>query len=336
VKALSLLIAIIPVLAGQTGMVPANSAAHEAGAAANGALKGAAVPAKAAAQGAVYIVSRATTAESRALLSARLLKMNATKLHWYEDAGVVRAQISPKALATLRADRDVVLVLSETVPAETTPGGQAAVAQEASVQPALPLSPEPAPTAGVGPPAPASSPASLQTAASSQTGTSAQQGCGGPVLPQSPGAFPPAGALPPMPMAGMSMAPMGVPQGGGIGFAMPGVGLVDSLAGGVAQHLLNRPPSCKVSISRTAEKFGAAGGEGLIEVNASGSCAWQAQSSVPWIKILSGSGVSGSGVVSYSVDPAGGKNRSGAIWIATSPSGSPIKGKASQVVTQTK
>lgn len=325
-KTLSLLIAIMPILAGQDGVIPPKGPAGGAATSAKGPTQRAAIPAKGAAQAAVYIVSRAATAESRALFSARLLKMNATKLHWYEDASVVRAQISPKALETLRADRDVVLVLPET-----NSGAQAGVAHQASLGPPVPPPPEPAPTAppvpAIMPPAPAGPP--------SQAGASLQAGCAGPVLPQPAGAFPP-GALPPMPIGGMGMSPMGAPPVGSVGFGMGSVGLVDSLAGGVAQRLLNRPPSCKISVAKSAVKFGAAGGEGLIEINASGSCAWQAQASVSWIKILSGSGVSGSGIVSYSVEPSEGKNRSGAIWIATSPAGSPIKGNASQVVTQTK
>src|SRR5579864_9524881 len=71
------------------------------------------IPAKAPAPGSVYIVTRAATAESRALLSARLVKMSAANLHWYPDANVVRAEIPKKSLAAVRADRDVVLVLSE-------------------------------------------------------------------------------------------------------------------------------------------------------------------------------------------------------------------------------
>ena len=74
----------------------------------------------------------------------------------------------------------------------------------------------------------------------------------------------------------------------------------------------------------------------VIDVNASGSCAWQAQASVDWIKITSGSGVSGSGIVSYTVMPGAGKARSGSIWIIAAAGGSPTKGKASQVVTQAK
>ena len=91
-KTITVLIAIIPALAGRAAVIPA---------------------AKAPAPGAVYIVTRASTAESRALLSARLIKMNVTNLHWYDDANVVRAEAPKKALAAVRADRDVVLVLAE-------------------------------------------------------------------------------------------------------------------------------------------------------------------------------------------------------------------------------
>src|SRR5947209_4724534 len=91
------LIAIIPILAGQAAVVPQEKA-----------------PAiKTPVEGSVYIVTRASGAESRALFSARLLKLNATKLHWYEDASVVRAEVPKKSLPAVRVDRDVVLVLSE-------------------------------------------------------------------------------------------------------------------------------------------------------------------------------------------------------------------------------
>jgi len=136
------------------------------------------------------------------------------------------------------------------------------------------------------------------------------------------------GQFPALPGGG---APMGMPMGMGMG-----MGLMDSLAGGVASRPLNRAPSCKISVARSTARFLAEGGDGMIEVNASGSCAWQAQSSVPWIKITSGSGVSGSGVVTYTILRGDGKARSGSVSIVANANGSPIKGKASQVVTQSK
>jgi hypothetical protein len=280
VKTVSLLMTILPILAGQETAIPRKGGAEEA----------------------VYIVSRATTAESRALFSARLVKLNATKLYWYEDANVVRAQISPKDLETLRADSDAVLVLEADVGVDA------------------------------GPPAPPPAGGPLQT------------GFVGQIPPQPVMAFSP-GVPPPMPMGGMGMSAMGMMGGGGMGLAMGAVGLVDTLAGGVAQKMLYRPPSCKVSISSNTAKFGVDGGEGLIEINASGSCAWQAQTSVSWIKILSGSGVSGTGIIAYAIDPLDEAHgaasrilagRSGAIWIAAAPAGSPIKGNVSQVVKQIK
>ena len=259
------------------------------------------IPAKAPASGSVYIVTRAATAESRALLSARLVKMSAVNLHWYPDANVVRAEIPKKSLATVRADRDVVLVLSE----HDHPA-QVSVVEEPVKEPEPPVL-EPAP--------PLSYTTTLQPPQQPQGGCTASFGP------------PPMGQFPQIP------GPMGMPSPMGMGM---GMGLMDSLAGGVASKLLNRPASCKISIGKSPAKFTAAGGDAVIDVNASGSCAWQAQASVDWIRITSGSGVSGSGIVSYTVMPGDGKARSGSIWIIAAAGGSPTKGKASQVVTQAK
>jgi len=245
----------------------------------------------------VYVVTRAAGAESKALFSAKLVRMNATKLHWYDDAGVVRLEIPAKFLAELQADPDVELVLSDREiygPAEPLPAVAPEARPIACATAAARVNPTP-------PPIPL------------------------PVLPAAP-------VLPNMPMAlpGMGMMPgVGTPAGSAFGLA-------DALAGGVAQKLLNRPPSCKVSIGKNKVTYTAQGGEGLIEVNASGSCAWQAQASVGWITILSGSGVSGSGIISYRVAAGEGLARSASIWILATAGGSPIKGKASQVVTQNK
>jgi hypothetical protein len=284
-RTITVLIAIIPVLAAQPAPTPA----------------------KAPAAGSVYIVTRAATAESRALLSARLIKMNAANLHWYRDANVVRAAIPKKGLAAVRADRDVVLVLSEhDHPAQVSlvegPEQEPEAPAQKSAVPVLEPAPPLSYTVTPLPPQP-------------------QAGCGASFAP------PPMGQFPQIP------GPMGAPPGMGMGM---GMGLMDSLAGGVASKLLNRPPSCKISIGKHPAKFTAAGGDAVIDVDASGSCAWQAQASVDWIKITSGSGVSGSGVVSYTVMPSAGKARSGSVWIIAAAGGSPTKGKASQVVTQAK
>src|SRR2546430_10512012 len=97
-KSVTALVAIIPILAGQAAVIPQEKAP----------ALGTPVP------GSVfYIVTRASGAESRALFSARLHKLNATKLYWYEDGSVVRAEVPKKSLPAVKADRDVVLILSE-------------------------------------------------------------------------------------------------------------------------------------------------------------------------------------------------------------------------------
>jgi hypothetical protein len=267
------------------------------------AAQAATIPAKAPAPGSVYIVTRVTTAESRALLSARLIKMSAANLHWYPDANVVRAEIPKKSLAAVRADRDVVLVLSEhDHPSKVS-------LMEGSA-------PEPEPTAGL-----VLEPAPPLSYTVTPPPPQQQAGCAASLAP------PPVGGQFPQIPGPMGMPPMGMGMG---------MGLMDSLAGGVASKLLNRPASCKISIGKGPAKFNAAGGDAVIDVNATGSCAWQAQASVDWIRITSGSGVSGSGIVSYTVMPGEGKARSGSIWIIAVAGSSPTKGKASQVVTQAK
>src|SRR6266850_978802 len=131
----SALIAIIPMLAGQAAVIPQEKAAAT----------------KTPAEGSVYIVTRASGAESKALFSARLLKLNATKLHWYEDASVVRAEVPKKSLASLRADRDVVLVLSEhdrlaqAAAAQPSPLTRVSLFEDSPAPDALPPAPAPKP-----------------------------------------------------------------------------------------------------------------------------------------------------------------------------------------------
>ena len=257
---------------------------------------------------AAYIVTHAASAEAKALFSAKLVKMNAAKLHWYDDSPVVRVEISSKGLAELRADPDVELAIAD----HDQPTTYGPMPQPPTVTPdAKPIS------------CAANQPAG-QTALLAQTGAVP--------LPIPPPPIPALVPNMPLPMAGgMGMMPaIGSPM------MTPALGLADALAGGVAQKLLNRPPSCKVIIDRHSATYPGQGGEGLIEVKASGSCAWQAQASVGWITILSGSGVSGDGIISYRVAGGEGLTRSASIWITAVPGGSPIKGKASQVVTQNK
>lgn len=255
----------------------------------------------------IYIVTRAGDAASRALFSARLIKLNLTKLHWYEDAAVVRAEAPEKSLGAVRADPDVILVLSD----RDRSAQESEVSARENAPVAVPILP------GL---------------------PSQSTGC---VLAEVAPPLTPMNQMPPVPMAGtgmgmgsMGMSGIGLP-GMGAGMGMGATSLVDSVAGGMAMRLLNRTPSCKISVSRNEGKFTAAGGDGSIEIKASGSCAWQAQSSVPWIKIVSGAGVSGSGVVNYTVDAGEHKARSGSIYIVATAGGSGIKGKASQIVMQT-
>ncbi len=263
----------------------------------------------------VYIVTNAASTESRALLSARLVKLNATNLRWYQEANLVRAEAPARALAAIRADRDVILVLPDgNRPEPAAPADSPATGPE--------MSPPPPPQQGQQAGCAASVPpgAFAQFPGMPFTGT--------PGIGAVPGMAPGIGMPPPLP-------PQMPPPGTGIGIGPMATGLVDSLAGGVANRLINRPPSCKVSIGKSTANFAAAGGDGVIEVKAGGSCAWQAQSSVPWITITSGSGVSGTGIVSYTVAPGEGKVRSGSISIAMAGGGNPIRGSASLVVKQT-
>ena len=138
---------------------------------------------------------------------------------------------------------------------------------------------------------------------------------------------------------GLGSMGMGIGTGMGMGMnqgmgAMGFTGMVDSMAGSVMNRLMTRAPSCKVAVKNPSVRVNRSGGDAMVEVKASGACAWSAQSTVDWIQITSGSGVSGSGLVTYMVKPGHGKPRSGAISIVAAGSGSPIKGNASVVVMQ--
>ena len=111
-------------------------------------------------------------------------------------------------------------------------------------------------------------------------------------------------------------------------------GMLDILLGSFTRRLFNRPPSCKIAVKNEKAVFSGGGGDGVLQVTASGSCVWKAESTVDWIKVTSGTGVSGAGVVSYTVKPGIGKSRSGAISIVAASGGTGIKGRASLVVSQ--
>jgi len=284
-------------------------------------------PAQAAATGVVYLVTRAASAESRALLSARLVKWNAVNLRWYDDAAVVRIELPKESLAAVRADPDVILAVVESESPAT-----AVAPSEVAAAKGVPAAQDPAP--GV-PTVPAGISVPGMAVAGAPGPPLAQ-----PMIPGAPPMMqPPTPGVPPMmqpPISGVPPMPGGAGVGMGMGasMGMAATGLVDSLAGGMVTRLFNRPPSCKISVARAAAMFTPVGGDQVIEVKASGSCAWQAQASVPWIKINSGMGVSGLGIVSYSVNAAEGKSRAGSISIIGTPGGSPIKGRAIVIVMQ--
>lgn len=75
---------------------------------------------------------------------------------------------------------------------------------------------------------------------------------------------------------------------------------------------------CSVSLSETTVTFERAGGTRSVSIQAStSSCAWQAASNASWLRITSGGGAAGNGVVSYEVEPyTGTSTREGVITIS--------------------
>jgi hypothetical protein len=77
------------------------------------------------------------------------------------------------------------------------------------------------------------------------------------------------------------------------------------------------PTNCNVQISPSNQNVPAGGGTGTIAVATTpNTCAWAAQSSVPWITITSGSSGSGDGAVTFTVAANAGAARTGSISIA--------------------
>ncbi len=73
---------------------------------------------------------------------------------------------------------------------------------------------------------------------------------------------------------------------------------------------------CTYAISPTSRSFSSAGGSGTISVSTQAGCSWTATESASWISITTGSSGSGSGTVSYQVDPNTGPARSASITVA--------------------
>lgn len=84
----------------------------------------------------------------------------------------------------------------------------------------------------------------------------------------------------------------------------------------VVQNTGSCPGSCTYGISPISRSFSSAGGTGTISVSTQTGCTWTASEAVDWITINSGSSGSGSGTVSYQVDPNGGPQRSASITVA--------------------
>jgi hypothetical protein len=75
---------------------------------------------------------------------------------------------------------------------------------------------------------------------------------------------------------------------------------------------------CNPSLNPTSQSFNRNGGNGDVDVNNGGGCAWTAVSQVSWIQITSGSPDTGNGRVRYHVDTfaGAGTSRTGTIIIA--------------------
>lgn len=80
-------------------------------------------------------------------------------------------------------------------------------------------------------------------------------------------------------------------------------------------------PTCTYSISPTSNTMTSAAGTGKITVTAGSSCAWSANSSVPWLTLASSAAVSGNGTISYTVAANTGTSaRTGTITLTDSNS----------------
>lgn len=77
------------------------------------------------------------------------------------------------------------------------------------------------------------------------------------------------------------------------------------------------PASCTYSLNSLSNTFDSSGGTGTVSVLTQAGCSWQATSQAGWVTILSGSSGTGSGTVTYRVDPnAGSTLRTATITIA--------------------
>ena len=78
---------------------------------------------------------------------------------------------------------------------------------------------------------------------------------------------------------------------------------------------ITQPGACSYSVSPAGQSFQLSGGSWVATVTADPGCSWTAVSNSPWVTVTSGDSGSGTGVVSYSVDP-GSVARTGTLTIA--------------------
>lgn len=71
-----------------------------------------------------------------------------------------------------------------------------------------------------------------------------------------------------------------------------------------------------LNINPTSQNLSASGSNGIVNVNATGSCGWSAASNASWITITSGSSGTGNGTVGFTVSANTGAQRTGTLTIA--------------------
>ena len=79
---------------------------------------------------------------------------------------------------------------------------------------------------------------------------------------------------------------------------------------------VNQAESCTFSISPEQATIDAAGGSRTVNVSAPAGCGWASTSNVPWMRVTSGPGGSGSGAVQLAIDGHTGPARTGTATIA--------------------
>jgi hypothetical protein len=80
--------------------------------------------------------------------------------------------------------------------------------------------------------------------------------------------------------------------------------------------IANAMTLCAYSVSPTMAAFGPSGGTGSVDIVTTSACAWNASSNVSWIILSSGTSGTGTGAVSYSIEPnPDSSSRSGTITI---------------------